>query len=168
MRFYYYNHLKKNVILDNSNRGTNMSIQGKTNFFDFNNNLYCLNSFYLQNFIKTRKKAIIHKNKNFYKTQFNNKTTITTSKFFFKYKNIKKLTKSLNLNEYKINFYNSISVNNNGLFFNKIFNIPPHYIINKVLLKNDDYYLQTYNSFFIKTYYNQYPEELNFFTQIKN
>ena len=51
-RFYYLFNLGKNSMLINTNNYSNTAMQGKVNFFDVNNNIYCLNSFYLQNFYK--------------------------------------------------------------------------------------------------------------------
>ena len=53
-RFFYMHNFKKNSMLLNSNNASNIAIQGKINFFDLNDNVYCLNSYYLQNFDKIK------------------------------------------------------------------------------------------------------------------
>ena len=54
-RFSYIKLLRDNTILKNTNNGTNCNTQGKVNFFNVNNNIYCLNTYYFQNFLKLKK-----------------------------------------------------------------------------------------------------------------
>jgi hypothetical protein len=42
--------VSKNKMLTNSNNGSNVSLRGNTNFFQLENNLYCLHHFLLNYF----------------------------------------------------------------------------------------------------------------------
>lgn len=53
-RFYYSTFHKKNILLLNSNKGSNAAVGGKINFFQLKNKFYCLNSYY-SNLVKKLK-----------------------------------------------------------------------------------------------------------------
>jgi len=100
------NNPNKRQILSNTNNWSNTSIQGKLNFFDVNNNLYCLNTYYLQNFTKFKKLKFnktkikfLHKYNTLYQTS-KIITKILQKKIKFK---IKKYKTSIKLN-YFLNF----------------------------------------------------------------
>jgi len=98
--FFILNNPGNRTLLQNTNNWSNDSIQGKLNFFDVNNNLYCLNSYYLQNFTRIKKPKIkkiktifIHSRNNLYKAS---KIVLKTlkNKIKFKIKIYKNVIKS--------------------------------------------------------------------------
>jgi hypothetical protein len=140
--------LSTNSILKNSNNGTNESILGKTNFFTLNDNLYCLNAYYLQNFsnIKSRKKSNNKKINLKKKYKFNAKGREVLYKIKHKHTHKKK-----NINLYwKFKFGKFIQ---NNFEINLIKN---YKIVNKNIINlnsnHNKYFLNNYTNYYIKLF----------------
>lgn len=154
----------KRKLLSNTNNWSNSPIQGKLNFFDLNNNLYCLHAYYLQNFFKIKKRKI--KTKKFSTLKFNFKNLykyskpvvkILKNKIKFKIKTYKNSVKSnyfLNINNvfiFKYLKFNMLLKNINLKNKNtKMFNISFNFFKKDVVqyLNFDNYLKYTANLFY--------------------
>jgi len=121
--FFILNNPSRRTLLQNTNNWSNDSIQGKLAFFDVNNNLYCLNSYYLQNFSRI-KKPKIKKIKTIFICSRNNL-----------YKSSKIVLKNLkNKIKFKIKIYKNIIKSNYFLDANTSFIFK--YLTFSILMKN--------------------------------
>lgn len=119
-RFFHMLSLKKNLVLDNTNNVSNISVQGKINFFDLNNNLYCLNAYYLQNFYKIKQKKN-KKNKKKSVVKYLKKKKSNQVSVYLKLKSLSRVFKYLKIKNHK-NFVKSQYVDFylNNFIFNKL------------------------------------------------
>jgi hypothetical protein len=155
-RFYYLKNCGIKGILKNTNYGSNASVQGKVNFFNVNNTIYCINAYYLQNFIKIKKKNKKEHFKKKKKKYVSYRSLILFCKpkrikyiykFYTKVKQFRKRFDNFKIKNYKLSIkYNYYSNEN----LNYVFSNPAHYS-STVFLFNT---YRSYNHY--KTFYSRF------------
>lgn len=174
-RLFFNLNNNKNSILLNSNKGSNISLQGKVNFFSVNDTIYCLNSYYFQSFSKLKKKTFKFSPKIKIYKKLKLKSIKLTSikkiqKFYLKYKKLKKNYDFFKIKNYKEFFKNNYlsNLDINFVFFSsfvKTFTVYMH--INQTKWKQYTYVFNKQFIHFFRKSYKKTKHKINKYKNVK-